>query len=100
MKQDGETIPRRNLRTKEGLWNVPEQGVDTLYALLRRASEKHGNAPALRGRSLKQMHHESINVTKLVDGHEKTVQKQWQYYELSAYDCMYSVRHIDEALLW
>ncbi|KAL8920479.1 MAG: hypothetical protein Q9208_006228 [Pyrenodesmia sp. 3 TL-2023] len=84
-KKAGETIPRRNFVTKDALRAVPEKDVDTLYALLRSASEKYGNAPAQGTRSLKKMHHESKPTTKMVDGQQQTVQKQWQYYELSAY---------------
>ena len=58
-KVDGETRPRRNIRTKDGLKSIPEPGIATLYDILRRSSKKFGNAKALGKRKLINMHEET-----------------------------------------
>jgi long-chain acyl-CoA synthetase len=87
-KVDGETIPRRNVRTRDDLKSIPEPGITTLYDILRRSSKKFGNAKALGKRKLIKMHEETRKVKKFVDGEEREVDKKWQYYELSSYEFM------------
>lgn len=85
-KKEGETAIRRNIRTKDALKTVPESGVNTIYDILRRSSQKYGNAKALGKRKLIQMHEENKKVKKVIDGKEQEVDKKWQYYELSGYE--------------
>jgi long-chain acyl-CoA synthetase len=85
-KVEGETLPRRNTQHKNKLWTVPEDGIDTLYAVLRRSSEKFGNAEAIGKRKLIKLHNEATKVKKIIDGKEQEVEKQWQYYEQSGYE--------------
>ena len=85
-KKDGETVPRRNIRTKDALQSTPEPDVKTLYDIVRRASEKYGNAKALGKRKLIKLHEENKKVKKVVDGKEQEVDKKWTYYELSDYN--------------
>ena len=85
-KKDGETIPRRNARTKDALKSVPEEGVNTMFDIVKRSSKKFGNAKALGKRRLIQMHEETKKVKKMVDGKEQEVDKKWSYYELSGYE--------------
>jgi long-chain acyl-CoA synthetase len=87
-KVDGETIPRRNVGTRDDLKSIPEPGITTLYDILRRSSKKFGNAKALGKRKLIKMHEETRKVKKFVDGEEREVDKKWQYYELSSYEFM------------
>lgn len=85
-KKDGETIPRRNHRTKDGLVSTPAPGVNTIWDIVTTASKKYGNAKATGKRKLIQMHEETKKIKKNVDGKEQEVDKKWQYYELSPYE--------------
>jgi long-chain acyl-CoA synthetase len=85
-KKDGETIPRRNHRTKDALVSTPAPGVNTIWDIVSSSSKKYGNAKATGKRKLVQMHEESKMIKKTVDGVEQEVEKKWQYYELSPYE--------------
>ncbi|WPG99392.1 Long-chain-fatty-acid--CoA ligase 1 [Acrodontium crateriforme] len=87
-KVDGETIPRRNYRTKAKLISVPEEGVNTIYDVVRRSSKKFGNAKAVGKRKLIHLHQEEKMIKKIVDGKEIEVPKKWSYFELSPYEYM------------
>ena len=87
-KVDGETIPRRNIRTKDGLVLTPGDGVTTLYDILTRSSKKFGNTKALGSRKIVRTHDEVKKVKKTVDGKEEMVDKKWTYYEMSEYHYM------------
>ncbi|EME79022.1 uncharacterized protein MYCFIDRAFT_198907 [Pseudocercospora fijiensis CIRAD86] len=87
-KVDGETIPRRNVKTKDELKTTPEPGVNTIYDILKRSSEKYGNAKALGKRKLVKLHTENKKVKRMVDGKEQEVDKKWTYFELSPYEYM------------
>lgn len=87
-KVDGETVPRRNIRTLKELWKTPHADVTTVFEALKWSSEKFGNAKALGKRKLIQMHEETKKITKTIDGKEQQVDKKWQYYELSPYHYM------------
>lgn len=84
-KVEGESIPRRNVRAKDGLILTPEEGVATIYDILRRAAKNFGNAKALGHRKLIRTHEESKKVKKTIDGKEQEVDKKWTFYELSEY---------------
>ncbi len=84
-KPEGETIPRRNLVAKDGLKMTPQEGVDTLYDVLRYSAAKFGNAKAVGARKIVNIHEETKKIKKMVDGQEQLVDKKWQYFELSPY---------------
>jgi long-chain acyl-CoA synthetase len=84
-KVDGETIPRRNLASKDGLIMKPADTVSTLYDILRNSAAKFGNAKAVGARKIVNIHEETKKVKKMVDGKEQEVDKKWQYFELSPY---------------
>lgn len=96
--KEGETIPRRNARCKDGLKSTPEPDVKTVYDVLRRSSQKYGNAKAVGKRRLIQMHEETKKVKKIVDGQEQEVDKKWTYYELSPYEYISFVEYEQMAL--
>ena len=85
-KVDGETIPRRNHASKDGLNNTPQEGIDTLYDVLRYSAAKFGNAKAVGSRKIVNIHEETKKIKKMVDGKEQEVDKKWQYFELSPYE--------------
>ena len=82
---EGETIPRRNPAARDKLISTPEDGVATVFDILKRGSEKFGNAKALGTRRLIETHTEVKKVKKMVDGVEQEVDKKWTYLELSEY---------------
>jgi len=84
----GETIPRRNPATVNGLIEKPEEGVETIFDIIRSSSEKYGNAKALGSRKLVKTHQEVKKVKKIIDGQEQEVDKKWTYFELSEYSYM------------
>ena len=88
-KKEGETVPRRNVRTLKQLKSTPEPDVKTVYDILRRSGQKYGNAKAVGKRRLIQLHEENKKVKKVkkvIDGKDQEVDKKWTYYELSDYE--------------
>lgn len=82
----GETIPRRNPKTLQGLSTTPEEGVTTIFELVKRSTAKFGNAKALGTRKLLNTHIEVKKVKKMVDGVETEVDKKWTFFELGPYE--------------
>lgn len=82
----GETIPRRLPKAKDGLILKPSEDVSTTYENFRRSARVFGNAKAVGSRRLIKTHVEKKKVKKIVDGQEQEVEKQWTYYEMSAYE--------------
>lgn len=82
---DGETIPRRNVRTLEHLKKTPHPEINTVFDILRYSSNKYGNAKALGKRRLIKVHEDVKVVKTRINGKEVSVDKTWQYYELSPY---------------
>lgn len=84
-KVDGETIPRRNVKVKDGLRLKPADDINTLYDLMRYSSAKFGNAKAMGSRKIIDIHEETKKIKKMIDGQQQEVDKKWQYFELSPY---------------
>lgn len=82
---EGETLPRRHPKAAEKLRTRPEEGVATVFDVVKRGSEVFGNAKAMGARRLIKMHHEKKKVKKMVDGQEREVDKDWAYFEMSEY---------------
>ncbi|KAL8843489.1 MAG: hypothetical protein Q9176_002102 [Flavoplaca citrina] len=84
----GESMPKRRLASKDGLKNSPEDGVQTVYDILRHSANRYGDAKALGSRKLLQTHEEVKQVKSSVDDGERIADKKWTYYELSDYHYM------------
>ncbi|KAL8715288.1 MAG: hypothetical protein Q9220_001246 [cf. Caloplaca sp. 1 TL-2023] len=84
-KIKGESIPRRNLAAKDKLRTVPEEGVRTVYDILRHSAAKYGDAKAVGSRKLIRTHEEVKKIKKTIEGKEETVDKKWTYFEMSEY---------------
>jgi len=82
---EGETIPRRNLASKDQLKLTPSPDVTTMYEVLRYASAKYGNAKAVGARRIVNKINETKKIKKMIDGKEQEVDKNWEYFELSSY---------------
>jgi long-chain acyl-CoA synthetase len=83
--KEGETLPRRHIKAKDGLWTVPEEGVNTVFDIVKRASEKYGQDKGISTRKTIKIHRETKKITKIVGGQPQEVDKEWQYFELSPY---------------
>ncbi|EKG10066.1 AMP-dependent synthetase/ligase [Macrophomina phaseolina MS6] len=97
-KVKGETIPRRNYRTKDALKMRPQEDVATVYDILKYSSAKFGNAKAVGSRKLIEEHTETKKVKKMVDGKEEQVDKKWTFFEYSPYEYMSFVEFEKTAL--
>lgn len=97
-KVDGETIPRRAVAARDGLTIVPEDGVETVYDILRHSAKKYGYANALGSRKLIRTHEEIKKVKKTAEGKEETVDKKWTYFEMSKYHFMSFLEYEQMAL--
>ncbi len=82
---EGETVPKRNVYTKDQLRSRPNDEIATVHDILRYSSAKYGNAKAVGARKLLKTHVENKKVKKLVDGKQQEVDKQWTFFELSEY---------------
>jgi long-chain acyl-CoA synthetase len=85
---EGETIPRRNIKTKDKLVESPHPDIRTVHDILRYSAKKFGNAKAIGSRKLLHTHNEVKKIKKMVDGKETEVDKKWTFFELSGYSYM------------
>lgn len=83
----GETAPRRNYKVKDAAVVRPiGYKCETLFEFFNEAVEKHGKNKLCQGwRDLIDIHTETKQVKKIIDGEEKTIDKDWLYYEKSDY---------------
>ncbi|KAF4637143.1 hypothetical protein G7Y89_g951 [Cudoniella acicularis] len=84
----GETVPRRNVRYPDKLQSSPEEGISTVFDLVRHSAAKYGDLKAVGSRKLLKKHHEIKKVKKVMDGMVQEVDKKWTYFELSGYSYM------------
>ncbi|KAH7367498.1 long-chain-fatty-acid-CoA ligase [Plectosphaerella cucumerina] len=84
-KKEGETIPRRHPKAKNGLIERPAEDVSTVYDIIKRGARLHPTEPAIGSRKLVQLHKEVKKVPKNVDGQVIEVDKEWQFFELSKF---------------
>ncbi|KAH7158177.1 hypothetical protein B0J13DRAFT_190458 [Dactylonectria estremocensis] len=85
-KVEGETIPRRHPKAKDGLINSPAEGVHTVYDIVQRSARLYPNHTAVGARKLIKLHKETKKVKKNIDGEIREVDKEWQFFELSKYN--------------
>ncbi|EPE05773.1 long-chain-fatty-acid- ligase [Ophiostoma piceae UAMH 11346] len=81
----GETIPRRHTKAKDGLWDRPAPEADTLFSLIKLSVATYPNETAIGSRQFVGIHKEVKQVTKVVDGEVRKVDKEWSFFELSDY---------------
>jgi long-chain acyl-CoA synthetase len=82
---EGETIPRRNANFPDKLLSQPEEGIMTIFDIVKHAASKFGDQKAIGSRTLIKKHHETKKVKKMIDGRLQDVDKNWTYFELSGY---------------
>lgn len=83
---EGETPVRRIPGSIKELVSKPSDNISTVHELVRVSVEKYGNAKCMGSRKLVKTHQETKKVKKIVDGEEQLVDKQWTFFELSAYE--------------
>jgi long-chain acyl-CoA synthetase len=81
----GETIPRRHPKASAKLHSSPEEGIETVFDLVKCSAARFGNLRAVGSRKLIKKHYETKKVKKVVDGKTQEVDKMWTYFELSGY---------------
>lgn len=83
----GETAPRHNVGAKDGLWETPENipEISSIYNLLQWSVKQYGSKSAMGWRTILDIHEETKQVTKKIEGKEQTIEKKWQFFELSPY---------------
>lgn len=84
----GETVPRRNARSPDKLVSSPEEGIETVFDLVKRSARKFGDLNAVASRKLLKTHHEMKKVKKVIDGKVDEVDKSWTFFEMSGYKYM------------
>ncbi|KAH3668794.1 hypothetical protein OGAPHI_002549 [Ogataea philodendri] len=85
--KEGETAPRRNYKVKDGAVSRPKgYECTTVYEFFNEALKKHGANNRIQAwRDLVDVHYETKQLKKVVNGEETLVDKEWTYYELSDY---------------
>lgn len=83
----GETAPRKNARlgSQDPISRPVGYKANTVYEFMLEAFEKGGNKPGMAHRDIIEIHQETKQVKKIVDGEEQMLDKNWLYYELSDY---------------
>jgi long-chain acyl-CoA synthetase len=81
----GETIPRRHPKASAKLWSSPEEGIETVFDIVKCSAVRFGNLKATGSRKLIKKHYETKKVKKVVDGKTQEVDKKWTYFEMSGY---------------
>lgn len=84
-KVEGETIPRRSVKSPEKLLAQPEEGINTVLDILNVSAERYGRINAVGSRKLVRRYVEPKKVKKIVDGQVQEVDKLWTYFEMSEY---------------
>ncbi|CRK38333.1 hypothetical protein BN1708_007722, partial [Verticillium longisporum] len=84
-KVEGETLPRRSPKAKDGLRKRPAEDVNTIYDIVKRSARVYPNEPAAGTRKLIKLHKETKKISKNVDGEVQEVEKEWQFFELSPF---------------
>lgn len=85
-KVKGETCIRRSILSVNGLTTSISPTINTIYDVFLNASKCFGSKNALGFRKVINYHIKEKEVTKMVNGRETRVLKDWTYYELSDYE--------------
>ncbi|KAG5359138.1 Long-chain-fatty-acid--CoA ligase 1 [Yarrowia sp. C11] len=83
----GETAPRRNVIAKDAPIVFPDNdsSLTSVYKLFKKYAEINSDRKAMGWRDTIDIHVETKQVTKVIDGVEQKVPKEWKYFELGPY---------------
>ncbi|EJD43983.1 long-chain-fatty-acid-CoA-ligase [Auricularia subglabra TFB-10046 SS5] len=84
-KVPGESPIRRSSLAKDKLAATPQEGVETVYDVLKYTARTFGTKPAFGYRDVVSIVEEEKEVKKVVDGKETVQKKVWKYFQLSDY---------------
>lgn len=86
-EKQGQSGLYRNAKAKDAPWSHPK-GVDvnTVHELILSGTKKFSSHRWLGQREFIKLHTETKEVVKSIDGEDKKVKKDWQYYELGSYN--------------
>lgn len=83
----GETAPRRKTSQKSGALERPaDSKANTIPEYFNECVKRQGNRNVMAWRNLIDIHVETKEVTKIIDGEETKVKKDWTFYEYSPYN--------------
>ncbi|KAF4979992.1 hypothetical protein FZEAL_3919 [Fusarium zealandicum] len=94
-KVQGETIPRRHPKAKDGLITKPAPDASTVYEFVERSARLYPNHHAVGSRKLVNMHNEKKKIKKNVDGEVQEVEKEWSYFELSDFEYLTHKQYLE-----
>ncbi|CAN3367971.1 long-chain-fatty-acid--CoA ligase 1 [Diutina catenulata] len=81
-----ETAPRRKASQKDGTVDRPfDSKATTVPEFFAECVKRNGDRNAIAWRELIEVHKETKKVTKIIDGKEQKVDKEWTFYEQSPY---------------
>lgn len=84
--QPGETAPRRKAAQKQAALSRPtDSKATTVPEFVEESVKRHGDRRCMGWRDLVDIHVETKKVTKIIDGEERQVDKEWIFYENSDY---------------
>lgn len=82
----GEGPPRRKATQKDAPLERPlDSKATTLPEFIEECVKRNGDRKCMGWRDLIEIHTEKKQITKIIDGEEKKVDKEWQFYEMSSY---------------
>ncbi|KAF5011468.1 hypothetical protein FDECE_2420 [Fusarium decemcellulare] len=97
-KVEGETIPRRHLKAKDGLINFPAPDARTVFEFVERSARLYPNHHAVGSRKLVNMHKEKKTIKKNVNGEVQEVEKEWSYFELTGFEYLTYNQYLERVL--
>lgn len=83
----GETAPRRKATQKDGVVTRPaDSSATNISEFFEECANRNPNNNAMGFRKLREVHVDTKKVTKIINGEEKQIDKDWIYYEYSDYE--------------
>ena len=83
---NGESPVYRHVDARYGLSETPHPAIRTLYDLAQFNGQKWGDAPCFGTRRVIKIHREKNMVTKIVNGRQTQVEKEWMFWELGPFE--------------
>ncbi|PVH17681.1 uncharacterized protein CXQ87_000574 [Candidozyma duobushaemuli] len=84
--KQGEGAPRRRAAQRDAPLERPiDSKATTLPEFFEECVKRNGDRKAMGWRDLKEVHIETKQVTKIVDGEETKVDKDWEFFEMAPY---------------
>jgi len=82
----GESPVYRHVNARYGLSETPHPAIRTLYDLAQFSEQKWLDAPCFGTRRVIKIHKEKQMVTRIINGQQKQVEKEWMFWELGPFE--------------